>query len=66
LNDFGRNLPKFGVDIISKKRYEPQFCSQNITVPKKELPFKLEKFKIFQVTIDKVLSSEDLYDRRGS
>jgi hypothetical protein len=61
-NDLGKNFPKLEVDIVSKRRYEPQYCSQNTTVHSKELPLKLEKFKIFQVTIDKILSSEETYD----
>jgi hypothetical protein len=58
----GKNLPKLRVDIISKRRYEPQFFSQNFSVPKKKLPSKLEMFNIFKQTIATVLNSSEKFD----
>jgi hypothetical protein len=61
--DLGENPPKIKVDIISMRRYEPQFCSQNITVFGKEPP-KLEKFNIFKQTIATILNPKEKFDMR--
>jgi hypothetical protein len=60
-NELGENLPNFKIDEIPKKRYEPRFYSQKMTV-QEELPSKLEKFNIYQETIEIILSSEDKFN----